>query len=222
MPAPMAPEMATAIALGLIGLITGWLAALVSHRLPPLTLGPRPLRYRVMPVAGAIIGIVSALWSQWQGLAPPWSALFTALLGWQLLLIAVVDAENFWLPDILTVPLGLTGIIAAIVLPYPLGQGWMMAVLSALFGFSALWLLAFLYRKLRGRSGLGGGDPILFGMGAAWVGALDLAIVLLVASLSGLFVVLGLKLAGRNLDMHSKIPFGTYLAIGFAVAWLLV
>ena len=59
-------------------------------------------------------------------------------------------------------------------------------------------------------------------MGAAWVGAMDLSIVLLVASLSGLAVVIGLKLAGRNLDMHSKIPFGTYLAIGFVVAWLVV
>jgi leader peptidase (prepilin peptidase)/N-methyltransferase len=218
----MSPELATGIALTLSGLAAGWLAAYVSHHLPPLTLDPRPRRYLVMPVAGALIGMASTVWAQWQGFSAPWAALFTALLGWQLLLLAVVDAENFWLPDVLTVPLGISGIIAATVLPYPLGQGWMMALLSALFGFSALWLLAFLYRKLRGRSGLGGGDPILFGMGAAWVGAMDLSIVLLVASLSGLAVVIGLKLAGRNLDMHSKIPFGTYLAIGFAVAWLVV
>ncbi len=218
----MSPELVTGIALTLSGLPAGWLAAYVSHHLPPLALGLRPRRYLFMPVAGAFIGMASAVWAQWQGLPSPWAAVFTALLGWQLLLLAVVDAENFWLPDILTVPLGISGIIAAIVLPYPLGQGWMMALLSALFGFSALWLLAFLYRKLRGRSGLGGGDPILFGMGAAWVGAMDLSIVLLVASLSGLAVVIGLKLAGRNLDMHSKIPFGTYLTIGFAVAWLMV
>ncbi|MEG1451847.1 prepilin peptidase [Brevundimonas sp.] len=218
----MSFELVTGIALTLSGLAAGWLTAFASHRLPPLELGPKPRRYLVMPVACAFIGMASAVWAQGQGLPSPWTAVFTALLGWQLLLIAVVDAENFWLPDVVTVPLGITGIIAAIVLPYPLGQGWMMALLSALFGFSALWLLAFLYRKLRGRSGLGGGDPILLGMGAAWVGALDLAIVLLVASLSGLAVVIGLKLAGRNLDMHSKMPFGTYLAIGFAVAWLMV
>lgn len=218
----MPPETATAIALGLLGLPAGWAAAFISHHLPELKLGPRPRRYLVMPVAGALIGCLASVWAQWQGLAAPWTAAFTALLGWQLLLLAVVDAENFWLPDILTVPLGLTGLIAAIVLPYPLGQGWGMALLSALFGFGALWLLAFAYEKLRGRSGLGGGDPILFGMGAAWVGALDLAVVLLVASVSGLAVVLALKLSGRDLAMHSKIPFGTYLAIGFAVAWLMV
>lgn len=218
----MSTELVTGIALTLSGLVAGWLAAFASHRLPPLELDSNPRRYLVMPVAGAFIGMASAVWAQWQGLPSPWAAVFTALLGWQLLMIAVVDAENFWLPDILTVPLGVTGIIAAIVMPYPLGQGWVTALLSGLFGFTTLWLLAFLYRKLRGRSGLGGGDPILFGMGATWVGALDLSIVLLIASLSGLAVVIGLKLAGRNLDMHSKMPFGTYLAIGFAVAWLMV
>src|SRR5690606_37706726 len=128
-------------ALTLSGLAAGWLAAYVSHHLPPLKLDPRPRRYLVMPVAGAVIGMVSAVWAQWQGFSAPWAAVFTALLGWQLLVLAVVDAENFWLPDVLTVPLGISGIIAAIVLPYPLGQMWMMALLSALFGFSALWLL---------------------------------------------------------------------------------
>jgi ribose/xylose/arabinose/galactoside ABC-type transport system permease subunit len=40
-------------------------------------------------------------------------AIATAVLGWQLLLIALVDGEHFWLPDALTWPLAGSGVLAA-------------------------------------------------------------------------------------------------------------
>ena len=46
------------------------------------------------------IGVWAAL------IAPmPFAAVVPAVLGWQLLLIAMVDAEHFWLADGLTLPL---------------------------------------------------------------------------------------------------------------------
>src|SRR5690606_16192371 len=78
-------------------------------------------RYILIECAAAAIGVWAALWGHEAG----W--LFvgaTAALGWQLLLIALIDAENFWLPDELTPPLIATGLIAAALLVrgWPLGQ----------------------------------------------------------------------------------------------------
>ncbi|WP_292054491.1 MULTISPECIES: prepilin peptidase [unclassified Brevundimonas] len=207
-------------ALALCGLAAGYVMV-------PLALAftePRPAlphhRRLGLPLAAAIIGGGVALWGMWQDHSLL-TVLFTALLGWQLLLIGFVDAENHWLPDMLTFPLGVTGIAASVLLPYPFGHGWMAAIVSGVVAFCLLWLLSFVYRKLRGQSGLGGGDPILFGMGAAWVGLADLMPVLLLSSVFAALAALALKLRGQQLGRHSQLPFGTYMAAAFAVMWLI-
>lgn len=147
-----------------------------------------------------------------------WLIPATALLGWQLLLIAVIDAENFWLPDLLTLPLGVTGIAVTIALtdaPY-----W-TPLLGAAFGYGALALIAWLYKRARGREGLGGGDPRLLGAIGAWVGWQGLASVLVWACVAGLSVAAAMLITRRRLPEDQKLPFGTFLAIGAWMTWLL-
>jgi leader peptidase (prepilin peptidase)/N-methyltransferase len=141
----------------------------------------------------------------------------SALLGWQLLLIAVVDAEHFWLPDRLTLPLIGTGLIATALLAR--GLPWPQ-ILGAVMGFGLLWLLAWLYRRVRGRDGLGGGDPILFAGAGAWVGWTGLPSVLLWACATGLCVVLWRLLRRRPVRGEDRLPFGTFLALGVWLTWL--
>lgn len=181
--------------------------------------GPGKRRRLWLPAASVLIGAGAGWW----GMAFDHSLLtviLTAVLGWQLLLIAVVDAENHWLPDILTFPLGITGLVASIVLPAPFGHGWMVALATGAIAFAALWSLGFLHRKLRGRDGLGGGDPILLGMGAVWVGPSDVVPVLFLASVVTVLTAGVLKLAGREIGGQSELPFGTGMAAGFAIMWL--
>ena len=172
-----------------------------------------PPRYPLMEVACAAIGAVAAL-SQPSGVA----AVFTALLGWQLLLLAVVDAEHFWLPDALTLPLLATGLAAAALLD---DRTLLDSVVGAAAGFAGLWLLARLYRLVRAREGLGGGDPFLLAAGGAWVGWIGLPSVLLWAALSGLSLVAARVLTGRAVSGADRLPFGVFLAIGVALTWLL-
>lgn len=212
--------MITGLILTLGGAVTGGLIARATEALAEPKPSP-PLKRRLwLPIAGALLGLGACVWGAWQDHTLLTMA-FTALFLWQLLLIACVDAENHWLPDILTFPLGITGLIASLLLPLPFGQGWLASVLAAAFGFGALWLVSFVYRKTRGQSGLGGGDPILFGMGAAWVGFSDLMPVLFLASLLAALIAVGLKLRGHTVGRFSKLPFGTYLAVGFAIMWLI-
>ena len=171
-------------------------------------------RYILIECGAAAIGVWAALWGHDGG----WLLVgATAVLGWQLLLIALIDAENFWLPDELTLPLIATGLIAGALLT----RGWPVSqLIGAVAGFGILWLLAEVYRRVRGREGLGGGDPILFAGAGAWVGWAGLPTVLLWACAAGFSIVLTLLITRRKVGMTDKLPFGTFLAIGVWLTWL--
>jgi leader peptidase (prepilin peptidase)/N-methyltransferase len=172
-----------------------------------------PIRYPAMEVACAAIGVAAVLTQP--SLA---AALLTALLGWQLLLIAVVDGEHFWLPDQVTLPLLGTGLVAAAILDR---LSLADALVGAAVGFGGLWLLARAYRRVRGRDGLGGGDPILLAAGGAWTGWIGLPGVLLWAALAGLSVVAARLLTGGRVSGADRLPFGVFLALGVWLTWLL-
>lgn len=173
---------------------------------------PVSLRYPVIELAAAAIGVWAALHgTSWVMITA------TAVLGWQLLLIAVIDAEHFWLPDVLTVPLLATGLgFAALI-----SGGWPRSqLIGGVAGFAALWLLARLYRRVRGREGLGGGDPILFGAAGTWVGWIGLPSAALWASAAGLSVVLAQLALRCPVDGGDRLPFGSLLAVGVWMTWL--
>lgn len=170
-------------------------------------------RYPLIELACGGIGL-------WAGLAGGgWPVIAaTALLGWQLLLIAVVDGEHFWLPDVLTLPLIATGLAAAVLLDRGAALDHLI---GALAGFGVLWLLAFAYKRLRDREGLGGGDPILFAGCGAWVGWLGLPSVLLWACLAAFSLILARLILRKPVSGTDRLPFGVFLAIGTWLVWLL-
>jgi leader peptidase (prepilin peptidase)/N-methyltransferase len=216
----------TAILLGLAGLIVGQGLALISVRLPHegdadpagsagfrQALSPRHLLFSL---AAAGIGVWAALAGALNGHG--WLfAVAGALLGWQLLLIAVIDAEHFWLPDRLTLPLIVSGLIATGLLAREIPTAQIAGVV---LGFCLLWLLAWLYRTVRKRDGLGGGDPILFAGAGAWVGGTGLPSVMMWACATGLCVVLWRLLRRRSVRGEDRLPFGTFLALGAWLTWL--
>ena len=204
-----------ALLLGGTGLITGGGLVRLGERLLPddADRRPGPRRYALMALGAAGLGVWAAL-----AQPTPLAAVLTALLGWQLLLISVIDAEHFRLPDQLTLPLLATGGLAAVLLDHtaPLD-----ALIGAAAGFASLWLLAFAYRRLRGREGLGDGDPFLLAAGGAWIGWIGLPGVLLWASAAGLSLVAARVLVGKKVSAADRLPFGPCLAVGIWLTWLL-
>ena len=171
-----------------------------------------PRRYPLIELAAATLGVWAAL-----GQTTVPAAVVTALLGWQLLLIAVIDAEHFRLPDRLTLPLLVTGLAAALAVDHTAPTD---AVIGAVVGFAGLWLLALAYRRLRGREGLGDGDPILLAAGGAWVGWVGLPSVLLWASAAGLSFVAARWLVGGQVSAGDRLAFGPCLAAGIWLTWI--
>ena len=162
----------------------------------------------LMELGCAAIGAIAA------ALLPPGPALLGALLGWTLLTLSVIDAGHRWLPRAIVIPLGLAGLAVSV-------AGWGVplrdAVAGAVLGFASLWLVGWSYRRLRGREGLGGGDPKLFGALGAWLGWQPLPAVLLAAAVLGLLWAMA-----RGLRATDSLPFGPCLAAAGWVAWMLI
>lgn len=162
-----------------------------------------PLHLRIEMIAVAI-GVVSG------ALLPGIGGPIAALFGWLLLAIAALDATEFWLPDELTAGLAIAG----------LAIGWIgiaptldERLIGGAAGFASLWVIAAAYCLIRGREGLGGGDPKLLGAIGLWVGWRMLPQVVLIASLVGFGVVLFRHLTGQRVRGDTPLPFGTLLAI---------
>jgi leader peptidase (prepilin peptidase)/N-methyltransferase len=85
-----------------------------------------------------------------------------------------------------------------------------------------LWAIATGYRRWRGREGMGGGDPKLFGAIGLWLGWRMLPAVMLTAGLIGLGVVLFRQVTGRPMTATDMLPLGTLMALAAYPAWLMM
>ena len=173
-----------------------------------------PLHLKV-EAAAAIVGITAGI------VLPEPAGIVVAAFGWLLLLIAALDATELWIPDALTGAAALGGVCAALVLPPALDE----RLIGGAAGFASLWAVAFGYRRLRGREGLGGADPKLFGAIGLWLGWRMLPPVLLLAALIGLGIVAFRVATGRRVAADDALPFGAYLALAaypalLAMLWL--
>ncbi|HSF13353.1 MAG TPA: prepilin peptidase [Erythrobacter sp.] len=165
-------------------------------------------------LAGLLIGVFAIL------LAPAGLALPAMLLGWQLLLLGTIDARHLWLPRGLTALLALTGA------GFAAWRSWEAVSLTPLWtamaggalGFGMLWGVARGYRMLRGREGMGGGDPPLLGAIGLWVGPMGAIGAVIGASLSGLILALLMLLARRPVAGDTALPLGTLMA---GAAWVI-
>jgi leader peptidase (prepilin peptidase) / N-methyltransferase len=140
------------------------------------------------------------------------------IFGWWLLALGWIDARRWLLPDVLTLPLVIAGLAAALMFDR---EGLTDRALGAAAGYVALRVVAYLYRKLRGRDGLGEGDAKLLAAVGAWVGTSGLPEVILVAALTALLAAFCMRLGGIRLGASSALPFGPFLALAAWLVWLL-
>jgi leader peptidase (prepilin peptidase) / N-methyltransferase len=147
-----------------------------------------------------------------------WLLLVSCMLGWTLLTLAAIDQRHFLLPDILTLPLIPAGLLVAFALDPALV--WSHLV-GALAGFAAFAAIAFVYRRLRRREGLGLGDAKLLAAAGAWLGWQALPGLVVIAAVCALAVALARAVAGDRLSATTRIAFGSYLALAFWLVWLL-
>ncbi|MFN2386626.1 MAG: A24 family peptidase [Thermoanaerobaculia bacterium] len=170
------------------------------------TCGARiPLRY---PAVELITGLLWALLA-WR--APTFPAFFSGVfLVSACLALLAIDAEFQILPDAITI----TGIFVGLALSFLSGPPSPLASLvGAALGAGSLYLLGWVWEKLRGIEAMGLGDVKMLGMIGAFLGPWGVLLTVLFASVSG--AALGLLLiALRRGSLRMPLPFGVFLALG--------
>ena len=141
----------------------------------------------------------------------------TAVLGWMLIALIAMDLREFILSDALTLPLVAIGLAVA---------WWLepasvhLHVLGAALGFVLMFGANWTYNAFRGRDGLGQGDAKLMAAAGAWVGVEGVGTVLLYAAVIGLALAMAQRVAGKQIDATTPIPFGVGIASGLWLVWL--
>ncbi|MRD47639.1 A24 family peptidase [Caenimonas koreensis] len=131
----------------------------------------------------------------------------------------LIDVDTMMLPDALNYPLLWLGLIAAALKLTPVTL--VSAVWGAVFGYLALWIVFHAYRLLTGKEGFGYGDFKLLAALGAWFGGEYLIAIILLSSIVGSIVGVGLVLAGRIANLQVKISYGPFLAATGLVAMIL-
>ncbi|RPI74836.1 MAG: prepilin peptidase [Desulfobacteraceae bacterium] len=168
---------------------------------------PIPLHYPVVELLSGLLGTaVFILYGfSFQTIA---FFVFCAVL----LLISFIDLQHKIIPDILSVPGALLGLVLAVFKIIP-QVTWLDSLIGMAGGAGFFLLVAFLFKWLRKIDGMGMGDVKLLAMIGAWMGWRPLLFVVLIASLSGTLIGGGTLLLSRK-KMDEKIPFGPFLVIG--------
>lgn len=174
---------------------------------------------RINPVHGGVELACAAVGALAGWIAPDVEGAAGAAVGWLLVALAVLDWRAFWLPDRLVLPLALLGLIGGVAGLEPRLED---RLIGGVTGFALLWAVAWGYRRWRGREGLGGGDPKLFGAIGLWLGWRVLPALLLVAGLVGLGVVLFRAATGRRMAATDALPLGALLAVAAYPAWAMM
>jgi leader peptidase (prepilin peptidase)/N-methyltransferase len=155
--------------------------------------------------------------------APGPAGYLGAALALLMLAIAIIDARWFIIPDQLSAAGFALGLInAAVTAPQEMWQAAGIALARGAVLALLFYGLRALYRRLRGRQGIGLGDVKLAAVAGAWLDWLTMPIAIEIAALAALGVI-GIRYcaSGRRLDAALKFPFGLFLAPSIWACWLL-
>ncbi|MBN2283070.1 MAG: prepilin peptidase [Deltaproteobacteria bacterium] len=141
--------------------------------------------------------------------------LFAFVFTCSLIVITFIDLEHQIIPDIISLPgIPLFSLTAILFMDVSLRD----SLIGIVVGGGILYLIAAGYQILKKTEGMGGGDIKLLAMMGGFLGWQSLLFVILVSSLLGAVVGIGVIIAQKG-DMKYAIPFGPFLSIG-AVSYL--
>lgn len=166
---------------------------------------PISLRY---PLIEALTGLLAGAVAWKFGVSS--TALAALVFTFALIALTFIDFDTQLLPDDITLPLLWLGLL------FNIGGGFtdlQSAVVGAMAGYLILWSIYWLFKLVTGKEGMGYGDFKLLAAIGAWFGWQLLPAVILLSSVVGSVIGIGLMVLARH-GREVPIPFGPYLALG--------
>jgi leader peptidase (prepilin peptidase) / N-methyltransferase len=169
---------------------------------------PISIRYPIIELVTAAL----FAWSTWY-FGPSVLLVSRLVFGCALIVLFAIDLEHHLLPNVITLP----GIVVGFLFSFLTAPGWPSSLIGIVVGGGVLWAIAEGYYRLRHEEGLGMGDVKMLAMIGAFLGWQLTLVTLMMASVAGSVVGVGMIVSQRG-GLKYALPFGTFLALGAAVA----
>ena len=131
------------------------------------------------------------------------------------LIIIFIDLKHFIIPNEITYTLIAIGFLKSFdpTLNQYLFPNYINSLIGGGIGYSIIWIIIFVYKKLRNKEGMGLGDAKLLSALGFWFGWISIPFILFFSSIVALGFALP-SLINKSKTMSSQIPFGPYLILG--------
>ena len=126
-----------------------------------------------------------------------------------LIVLFAIDLEHQILPNVITLPGIVIGVLASLALP----PGWRSSLIGLSVGGLFPFVVAELYSRVRGREGMGMGDFKMLAMVGAFLGWPLVWLTLILACVLGVVVGGAALLVARRGVWATRLPFGTFIAV---------
>jgi leader peptidase (prepilin peptidase)/N-methyltransferase len=197
---------------------------------------PISARYPAVEALSAIL-FAAVTWRDGLSFALPFDIAFAAAM----LALVFIDSEHMILPNAITYPGIVFAVIMRLAVPY-LGDPTHLddlpyfvsvfptypiaivsligAVMGALAGGGSLWLMGFIWKKLRGVDAMGMGDVKMMLMVGAFLGWRLAALTIFIGVFTGSLVGIAMMIRRGRRNLQMLLPFGIFLGIGAVVSLL--
>jgi leader peptidase (prepilin peptidase)/N-methyltransferase len=171
---------------------------------------PISIQYPIIEIVTAAVFLL-----HWYVFGPTIMLPVRLLFACALIVLFMIDLEHQILPDVITLPGIVLGVVFSLLLP----PGPLLSILGVLLGGGLLWAIAEAWLRLRKVDAMGFGDVKMLAMVGAWLGVKMVLVTFVLSSMMG--GLIGVVLIGaRRADMATRVPFGTMLAVAALVVSL--
>ena len=204
---------------------------------------PISWRYPAVELLTALLYAVVFLCDVYTRGGMTFTILFDLVFVSALVALIFIDAEHMLLPNVITYPGIVFAIVARLALPYLVGpyafddlpslwygpfSTWPVGLaslvgagLGALVGGGSLWLVGWLWERLRGVEAMGLGDVKMMFMVGAYLGWRLTILTIFLGVFSGSIIGVAVMMRRREKNMQMQLPFGIFLGIGSIFALLI-
>ena len=139
------------------------------------------------------------------------------------IIIFFIDLKHFIIPNELTFPLMAIGLFKSFDpnLNQYLFPNFLNSLVGGVAGYLIIWMIIFIYKRLRNKEGMGLGDAKLLSAIGFWFGWMSIPFILFFSSFIALVLAIP-SLINKSKNLSSQIPFGPYLILGCVLYLLLL
>ena len=130
------------------------------------------------------------------------------------LIIFFIDLKHFIIPDILNFSLIFLGLLKNFIPTKNLNFNYDIeqSIIGGVIGYLTIWIIIFLYKKLKNLDAMGLGDAKLMAAIGTFFGLKSIPLILFFSSIIALLIVLP-SLINKTRNLKAEIPFGPYILI---------